>query len=97
MSNEFKLYYDNNGKVITYTTEILPNQNFIIITREQYAEARPDVLVKDGKIVYTNCKKQIFKLEKGDAGTRTSKFDINILTNDIPNSVFWTTVIYDID
>lgn len=96
MKLEFKLYYDVNGKVITYTTENLPNQNFIIITKEQFAEARPDVLVIDEKLIYQNSKRQVCKLEISDSGTKTSKYDINILTDDDENFVYWKIVVNDV-
>lgn len=95
MELEYRLYYDNLGKVITYTTEKLPGDNFVIITKEQFAEARPDIIVKDKKVIYTHLKKQIFKLVKSDTGIKTSKYDINILTDDIEHS-FWTTTVNDI-
>ncbi len=84
---EFRLYYDETGKVKTYTSEKLPG-NYIVITREQYAEARNDVLVVDGKIKYTSKNTHIFRYVKNmEAGIKTSKYDINIITE--RNYVFW--------
>lgn len=94
---EFRLYYDDDGKVITYSTENIPNKNYIVITREQFAEARPDVVVKNNKFVYTHLKKHVEKLVKSTTGTKTSKYDVNILTNDDVDFTFWKEVINDIN
>jgi hypothetical protein len=93
---EFRLYYDENGKVITYSTENIPNKNYIVITKEQFAEARSDVLVKNNKFVYTHLKKHVEKLVRGSAGTKTSKYDVNIITTNDTDYVFWTEAINDL-
>jgi hypothetical protein len=46
---EFRLYYDDKGKVVCYTCEKLEG-NYIVIDAETYAIGRPDVRVIDGKI-----------------------------------------------
>jgi hypothetical protein len=89
---EFRLYYDVNGKAVTYTTENISG-NYILITREQFAEARPDVIVKNNKLIYTHLKKHVEKLVKSNSGTKTSKYDVNILTDDTVDYVFWEEMI----
>lgn len=46
---EFRLYYDEAGKVICYTCEKLEG-NYIVIDAITYAQARPDIRIIDGKI-----------------------------------------------
>jgi hypothetical protein len=46
---EFRLYYNETGKVICYTCEKLDG-NYIVIDASIYAAGRPDVRVIDGKI-----------------------------------------------
>jgi hypothetical protein len=46
---EFRLYYDEAGKVICYTCEKLEG-NYIVIDATTYAQARPDIRIIDGKI-----------------------------------------------
>lgn len=46
---EFRLYYDDAGKVICYTCEKLEG-NYIVIDATTYAQSRPDVRIIDGKI-----------------------------------------------
>ena len=91
---EFRLYYNEEGVVICYTSEKLPG-NYLIITPEQFAEARPDVKIVDGKIVQTNKQSHIFKYTKNELdGIATSKYDINILSTQ--ESVFWKIETYEI-
>ncbi len=47
---EYRLYYDDQGKVICYTCELLPG-NHILIDRMTFAQARPDIRVIGGKVV----------------------------------------------
>ena len=53
-------------------------------------------MVKNNKLVYTHLKKHVEKLVKSTAGTKTSKYDVNILTNDDVDFTFWKEVMNDI-
>ena len=78
---EYRVYYDSTGKVITYTTEDIPG-DYIIVTAEQYAEARSDALVFNGKLVLPHKVKVVSKLIRNlDRGVSTSKYDINVITD----------------
>lgn len=91
---EFRLYYDSEGRAITYTCEHLAG-SYIVVTHQQYSEARNDVVVKNGKITYTNKVSQFSKMIKNSSeGTKTSKYDINILTD--VDFVFWKYEQYEI-
>jgi hypothetical protein len=46
---EFRLYYDDHGRVLFYTCE-KPEGNYIVINAQTYAEGRPDIRIVDGKI-----------------------------------------------
>lgn len=92
--NEFRLYYDEKGNVITYTCEKLPG-NYIVVTKEQYNEARNDAVVKDGILTYTHKTTHCTKYVKNKVeGIKTSKYDINILTDNIFNC--WKIQTYEI-
>lgn len=92
---EYKVYYTEDGKVITYTTETLQGQ-YILITKDQYDQARPDALVKNGKLVYTHINSHIIRLNRNPSeGIPTSKYDINII-EDSPNSVYWANEFFEI-
>lgn len=88
---EYKLYYDAAGRVITYSLHNQPG-NYIVITREQYAEGRFDVVVIDGEIRKPNS--VILKMQKTPEGTACNKYDINIL-DDHPDSYKWSTVAHE--
>jgi len=48
--HEFRLYYDDQGRVIHYSMEDLPG-DYIIVDRLTFDQARFDIRVKDGQIV----------------------------------------------
>lgn len=93
---EYRLYYDSNGRVITYTCERLAG-DYIVITREQYAEARSDVTVVNGAIKPNRNNSVTFKLEKNiSRGIKTSKYDISVLVTDEDTEFnYWEQISYD--
>lgn len=90
---EFRVYYDPQGKILAYTMENLPG-NYIICTREQFAEARFDAQVKQGKLVYTHLRSHVFKLEKSLEGQLCHKYDVSIITDQ--DGDHWNLVAYEI-
>lgn len=95
-SIEFRAYYNTDGSIITYTTEDIPGQ-YIVITSEQYAEARPDAKVIDGKFVYINSRSHVAKLAKNKTtGIRCSKYDISVISEDDSDSTYYTVTAYEI-
>lgn len=83
----YKLYYTSSGTPVTYTVEDLPGTH-IQISKEQYLEARMDVIVVDGEIIYTHTRSHTTKLVKNlTGGAKTSKYDVNILTSS--DFVYW--------
>lgn len=93
---EFRAYYNVDGSIITYTTENLPG-DYVVITREQYAEARPDAKIIGGKLVQTSRLTHVAKLTKNKTGgTKTSKYDISVIQEDDNDSVYYSIAAYDI-
>jgi len=77
---EFRLYYDDTGKVICYTCEKLPEGNYIVVDKQTFAESRPDVRVIDGRISTVNPAFIVTKLMPDDKeGTTTALEDISIV------------------
>lgn len=77
----YRAYYTESGAVTTYTTEDIPG-NWIEVTAAQFAEARCDAYVYDGKLISPNKTKIVAKLVRNIEGTHeTSKYDINIITD----------------
>lgn len=86
---EYRLYYDANGKPITYTVENLPG-NYITVTAQQYSECRMDVVVIAGQIVKSQ--RAILKMQKSNSGVRCNKYDINLLDE---NGIYWDLAAYE--
>jgi hypothetical protein len=77
---EFRLYYDEKGKVICYTCEKLEG-NFIVIDALTFAKGRPDVRVVEGKITTGIVSTVVSKLMPCDAGQQCAKNDISIVVD----------------
>lgn len=87
---EYRLYYDKaTGEPIFYTMED-EDGDYIVITKEQYAEGRYDVIVKDGKITRPK-NSAIGKLVPSEEGFGTLKKDISIVSDE----VYWSMKTYD--
>lgn len=79
---EFRLYYDNNGRVITYSCEKLEG-NYIVVDPQTFAECRYDVRVIDGKLSKVNPSLVIYKLKPDELeGVSCTNEDISILVNE---------------
>lgn len=76
---EFRLYYDDNGKVLFYTCNEKPEGNYIIIDRELYAESRHDLRIIDGVIHRSSEFAVVTKLERSIEGIKCAIEDISII------------------
>lgn len=78
---EFRLYYDDAGKVICYTCDKLEG-NYIVIDSKTYAEGRPDVRVINGKLSMALTGAIVSKLiPNKDEGQLCAIEDISILVD----------------
>ena len=95
---EFRLYYDENGSIITYTCYKLEG-NYIIIDRQTFIEARPDVRVIDRKLKRVNPSLVIYKLKPDTTeGIPCSRDDISIVVpHGSNNSQLWKLTTYELD
>ena len=78
---EFRLYYDDKGKVLFYSCE-KPEGNYIVIDAATYAAGRPDVRVIDGKISTAIPSLVVSKLMPNIEGTCCTEEDISIIVDD---------------
>jgi hypothetical protein len=94
---EFRLYYDEKGRVICYTCEKLEG-NFIIIDASTFAQARPDVRVVDGKITTVHSNAVVSKLMPSDSGKECAKQDISIVVGKEFNgeTTNWKMITYEL-
>jgi hypothetical protein len=97
---EYRLYYNKDN--VSYAIVILgkPTElsgNYIVITKEEYAEANPDVYVKNGKLFKK--KDSTYNLDKISTGKYvTSKYDASIILYeheiDTTESERWDITVY---
>lgn len=93
---QFRLYYDENGKILFYTCD-KPEGNFLIIDAQTYAECRYDLKVQNGKLVKLNSGAIISKYKPDSNGISCAKDDISILTTpDDVNSKQWKLSTYEL-
>jgi len=76
---EYRVYYREDGSIITYTTQDLPGNKYIVVEQEVYAQFRQDVIVKDGQLYNPNRTTQFRKLVPSTEGTETLSDDITII------------------
>jgi hypothetical protein len=79
---ETRLYYCEDGSIITYTCEDLEG-NYIVVDAETFASGRIDVRVVNGEIEIITPIFSIDKLVEATEGTACAVEDINIpISND---------------
>ena len=78
---EFRLYYDDRGKVVTYTCEKLEG-DYIVIDTMTFAEARPDVRVVNKKLIRAESNAVISRLYPNTSGILCEIEDVSIITED---------------
>jgi hypothetical protein len=78
---EYRLYYDDNGRVICYTNKVLDG-NFIHVDVLTYHASRLDIRVVNGVIVKHHDRVYVTKQTISDVGTRCCIEDINIIVPD---------------
>ena len=75
---EFRLYYDDKGKVVCYTCEDLEG-DYIIIGSQTYAEMRYDIRVVEGKIIPEYSSNFISRLFMDAEGVMCEEEDLSIV------------------
>tara|TARA_R110000868_G_scaffold194083_1_gene439400 strand:+ start:100 stop:453 length:354 start_codon:yes stop_codon:yes gene_type:complete len=89
---ERRLYYDENGDVITYTMEDLPG-NYIVVDRLFFDQVRTDIKVINGNIIKIT-RTGSWKLQPSiEKSTPICPTDVSIVVNDTySNPAYWNTV-----
>lgn len=95
---EFRLYYDDNGDVICYSSDntVYPYK-YVVIDAKTYAEGRPDLKVINEKIVRKTSRKFISKYVKSNEGIKCLRDDISIIATDEKNTTTWKFEVYEIE
>ena len=77
---EYRLYYNKvNGKPIRYTTDTVDQGDYIVISKQQYAEGRYDIQVIDEKICTLDSFDQWTKLVPAKHGMSTRADNVMIV------------------
>ena len=87
---QYRLYYDDDGKVVKYSTDNEPGK-YIVISKADYAQGRYDVRVKNGQLEHLNKITQFQKLIPSEQGIETLVDDVTI----IGTGQHWETKYYD--
>jgi hypothetical protein len=78
---EFRLYYDDKGKVLFYTCD-KPAGKYIVIDANTFAQGRPDIRVVDGKIASVDSGAVVSKLILNIEGISCASEDISIVVDE---------------
>jgi hypothetical protein len=73
---EYRVYYNDSGKILFYTTE-KPDGDYLIINYQEYAKGRYDLRVVKNQLVEPKLGTR--KLVPGASGTITEVSDITII------------------
>lgn len=94
---EFRLYYDEFGKVLFYTCE-KPEGNYIIVDQQTYAEMRHDWRIVDGKLTKLIPGIIIHKLKPNNNDGKTCAMDdISVIVDeDYDNKQKWKLTSYEL-
>ena len=90
---EFRLYYDERGNVITYSCEKLDG-DYIVIDAMTFAEARPDVVVIDGRLIRSGSGAVISRYYPDKTGILCEVEDISIVTE--TEGQYWKLKTYEL-
>ena len=88
---EFRLYYDADNKPLYYSMEDSEG-DYIEITKEEFAECRYDIVIKDGKIKKVSGA-PVGKLVPSTVGYGTLQNDVSI----VGTEQYWSTKTYEND
>ena len=93
---EYRLYYNKvNGKPIRYTTDTVDQGDYLVISKQQYAEGRYDILVIDEKIRTLNSFDQWTKLVPAKHGISTRADNVMIVDDN--GAAKWKLKTYYLD
>jgi hypothetical protein len=77
---EFRLYYDDKGKVLFYSCE-KPEGNYIVVDATTYAIGRPDLRVIDGKVSVAAPSLVVSKLMPNEEGVTCTEEDVSVVVD----------------
>ena len=96
---EFRLYYDDNGNVLSYNGDKSGTGNYIVIDAPTFAAARPDIRVIDYKISTVAPNSVVHKLMPNDyEGVNCHAEDLSIVVESSHNNITkWKLTTYELE
>ena len=88
----YRLYYDDTGVPLFYSMEDLPG-NYVELTQQQYMHTKPNVRVRNGKIVELTWVTSN-KLVPGTTGTPCDPRDVAVVSNS-DSAIHWSKRSYE--
>jgi hypothetical protein len=95
---EYRLYYDERGRVVTYTMESFDGP-YVVIDKQTFVEARPDVRVINGRISTVNPNYIVCKLMPNEnEGQLVAEEDLSIVLTgkEKVKSKKWKLAVYEL-
>lgn len=82
VKQEFRLYYDDVGRVLFYTCE-KPEGKYVVIDSFTFAQGRPDVRVVDGRVTANAIGSVVSRLFINSDGTNCASEDISVIVPEL--------------
>ena len=92
----FRLYYDDEGRPLSYSMEHLPG-NYIEIDAATYQLSSRNVRVVNGKLIHIKPKKTITKLVPGDSGTPCWPNNVSVVVDQQQPNTKWRLASHESD
>lgn len=89
----FRLYYDDQGRILFYSMEDLPG-TYIDIDAETFARQHTNMRVRDGKLIEI-ARTTSAKLIPGDTGTPCDPTDVSIVVSEQQPNIKWSKRTYE--
>ena len=89
----FRLYHDDQGRILFYSMEDLPG-TYIEIDAETFARSHTNMRVKDGKVIEI-AQTTSAKLIPGDTGTPCNPTDVSIVVSEQQPNTKWRKRTYE--
>lgn len=88
---EFRLYYNDDGSVLTYSCDKLIGK-YIVIDAMTFAQCRPDIRIVDGVIIKDESELVTTKLVPGESGVMCDAEDVSVISI---NGILWEMKKYE--
>lgn len=93
---EYRLYYDDSGRVLFYSCE-KPEGNYIVIDAVTYSAGNPGLRIVDGRISTVQRGNVVARLVPGEIGISCAKEDVSIVVGKKHKEIIkWKLMLYEL-